>query len=60
MGYMQHAWFWFGNQGLSYIQLGRAWQIGFFRHATNNSTLCALTLDLPTSRRSIVEKSWSG
>ena len=24
------AWFWFGNQGLSYIQLGRAWQIGFF------------------------------
>jgi nitric oxide reductase subunit B len=23
-------WFWFGNQGLSYIQLGRAWQIGFF------------------------------
>jgi hypothetical protein len=31
-----------------------------FRHATNNSTLCALTSDLPTSRRSIVEKSWSG
>ncbi|MDE2450226.1 MAG: cbb3-type cytochrome c oxidase subunit I, partial [Gammaproteobacteria bacterium] len=35
MGYMQGAhvrngWFWFGNQGLSYIQLGRAWQIGFF------------------------------
>jgi nitric oxide reductase subunit B len=24
------GWFWFGNQGLSYIQLGRAWQIGFF------------------------------
>jgi nitric oxide reductase subunit B len=24
------SWFWFGNQGLSYIQLGRAWQIGFF------------------------------
>lgn len=23
-------WFWFGNQGLSYIELGRAWQIGFF------------------------------
>ncbi|HEU4677821.1 MAG TPA: cbb3-type cytochrome c oxidase subunit I [Candidatus Paceibacterota bacterium] len=24
------GWFWFGNQGLSYIELGRAWQIGFF------------------------------
>jgi len=23
-------WFWFGNQGLSYINLGRFWQIGFF------------------------------
>ncbi len=35
MGYMRgahvrEAWFWFGNQGLSYIQLGRVWQIGFF------------------------------
>ncbi|MFZ0695059.1 MAG: cbb3-type cytochrome c oxidase subunit I, partial [Alphaproteobacteria bacterium] len=30
MGYIQEGWFWFGNQGLSYIQLGRAWQIGFF------------------------------
>jgi nitric oxide reductase subunit B len=30
MGYIQQGWFWFGNQGLSYIQLGRAWQIGFF------------------------------
>ncbi|MDE2462970.1 MAG: cbb3-type cytochrome c oxidase subunit I [Alphaproteobacteria bacterium] len=31
MGYMHgRSWFWFGNQGLSYIQLGRAWQIGFF------------------------------
>ncbi|MFZ2303327.1 MAG: cbb3-type cytochrome c oxidase subunit I [Minisyncoccia bacterium] len=23
-------WFWFGNQGLSYIELGRFWQMGFF------------------------------
>ena len=23
MGYMPQAWFWFGNQGLAYIQLGR-------------------------------------
>lgn len=30
MGYIRQGWFWFGNQGLSYIQLGRAWQIGFF------------------------------
>ena len=30
MGYVREGWFWVGNQGLSYIQLGRAWQIGFF------------------------------
>jgi nitric oxide reductase subunit B len=30
MGVIRKGWFWFGNQGLSYIQLGRAWQIGFF------------------------------
>jgi nitric oxide reductase subunit B len=30
MGYIRESWFWLGNQGLSYIQLGRAWQIGFF------------------------------
>ena len=30
MGYINNGWFWFGNQGLSYIQLGRFWQIGFF------------------------------
>jgi nitric oxide reductase subunit B len=30
MGYIQTGWFWFGNQGLSYVQLGRFWQIGFF------------------------------
>jgi nitric oxide reductase subunit B len=30
MGYLDRGWFWFGNQGLSYIQLGRFWQIGFF------------------------------
>ena len=30
MGYLRQGWFWFGEQGLSYIQLGRAWQIGFF------------------------------
>jgi nitric oxide reductase subunit B len=30
MGVIDRNWFWFGNQGLSYIQLGRFWQIGFF------------------------------
>ncbi len=30
MGVIQNNWFWFGNQGLSYIELGRFWQIGFF------------------------------
>ncbi len=30
MGYIDRGWFWFGNQGLSYLQLGRFWQIGFF------------------------------
>ncbi|MGC8537046.1 MAG: nitric-oxide reductase large subunit [Rhizomicrobium sp.] len=29
MGFIGKAWFWVGNQGLSYLQLGRAWQIGF-------------------------------
>lgn len=29
MGLTGKAWFWIGNQGLSYIQLGRLWQIGF-------------------------------
>jgi len=29
MGFIDRAWFWIGNQGLSYLQLGRLWQIGF-------------------------------
>jgi nitric oxide reductase subunit B len=29
-GVIDDGWFWFGNQGLSYIQLGRFWQIAFF------------------------------
>lgn len=29
MGFITKHWFWFGNQGLSYIQLGRLWQLGF-------------------------------
>jgi nitric oxide reductase subunit B len=30
MGLIDSAWFWFGNQGLSYLQIGRFWQICFF------------------------------
>jgi nitric oxide reductase subunit B len=30
MGVIGKGWFWFGNQGLSYLELGRFWQIGFF------------------------------
>lgn len=30
MGTIKENWFWFGNQGLSYIEIGRFWQIGFF------------------------------
>ncbi|MDE3208605.1 MAG: nitric oxide reductase, partial [Pseudomonadota bacterium] len=29
-GVINQNWFWFGNQGLSYLELGRFWQIGFF------------------------------
>lgn len=29
-GVIQKHWFWFGNQGLSYLELGRFWQILFF------------------------------
>jgi len=29
MGRIDRAWFWFGNQGLSYLELGRFWQILF-------------------------------
>lgn len=29
MGVIDTAWFWIGNQGLAYLQLGRLWQIGF-------------------------------
>lgn len=30
MGDIGRSWFWFGNQGLSYLELGRFWQILFF------------------------------
>lgn len=30
MGFIRDGWFWFGNQGLAYLELGRFWQIAFF------------------------------
>ncbi|WHZ18046.1 MAG: Nitric-oxide reductase, quinol-dependent [Rhodanobacteraceae bacterium] len=30
MGVVNERWFWLGNQGLSYLELGRLWQILFF------------------------------
>ncbi|MDE2167272.1 MAG: cbb3-type cytochrome c oxidase subunit I [Alphaproteobacteria bacterium] len=30
MNIIRRGWFWFGNQGLSYLELGRFWQLGFF------------------------------
>ena len=61
MGYMQYAWFWFGNQGLSYIQLGRAWQIGFFAGLLIWSTLMFRAL-WPTGEmlRRATRQFWSG
>ncbi|MDE3022366.1 MAG: cbb3-type cytochrome c oxidase subunit I [Pseudomonadota bacterium] len=29
-GVINQNWFWLGNQGLSYLELGRVWQMGFF------------------------------
>ena len=55
------GWFWFGNQGLSYIQLGRFWQILFFVALLSWSGLMFRAL-WPT-RDTLVEATrqfWSG
>ncbi len=61
MGYIQEGWFWFGNQGLSYIQLGRAWQIGFFAGLAIWSVLVLRAL-WPTRAALLVatRQFWSG
>jgi nitric oxide reductase subunit B len=61
MGYMKKGWFWFGEQGLSYIQLGRAWQIGFFGGLAIWSALVfrALWPDRGT-RTAATRAFWSG
>ncbi len=61
MGYLHRGWFWFGQQGLSYIQLGRAWQIGFFAGLAIWSVLMfrALWPDR-TSAAAATRAFWSG
>ena len=61
MGYVDGGWFWFGNQGLSYIQLGRAWQIGFFAGLVIWSLLVFRAL-WPTGAKLIAatRQFWSG
>jgi nitric oxide reductase subunit B len=61
MGRIQNGWFWFGNQGLSYIQLGRFWQIGFFLGLVIWSVLVFRAL-WPTREalRHATRQFWSG
>jgi nitric oxide reductase subunit B len=61
MGHIQNGWFWFGNQGLSYIQLGRFWQIGFFLGLVLWSVLVFRAL-WPTGEalRQATRQFWSG
>jgi nitric oxide reductase subunit B len=60
-GLGQPSWFWFGNQGLSYIQLGRFWQIGFFAGLLIWSALMFRAL-WPTGAalRQATRQFWSG
>jgi nitric oxide reductase subunit B len=61
MGVIDNGWFWFGNQGLSYIQLGRFWQIGFFVGLALWSLLVMRAL-WPTIAlwRSAAKQFWTG
>jgi nitric oxide reductase subunit B len=61
MGYIDNGWFWFGNQGLSYIQLGRFWQMGFFLGLLIWSALIFRAL-WPTGAavREATRQFWSG
>jgi nitric oxide reductase subunit B len=61
MGYIQQGWFWFGNQGLSYIQLGRAWQIGFFAGLVIWSLLVFRALwPTPAKLAAAARQFWTG
>jgi nitric oxide reductase subunit B len=60
-GVIDEGWFWFGNQGLSYIQLGRFWQICFFAALLSWSALMFRAL-WPASDvvRQATRQFWSG
>jgi nitric oxide reductase subunit B len=61
MGYIDRSWFWFGNQGLSYLQLGRFWQIGFFIGLIVWSVLIFRALwPTPESLRHATRQFWTG
>jgi nitric oxide reductase subunit B len=61
MGYIDRSWFWFGNQGLSYIQLGRFWQIGFFIGLITWSGLMFRALwPTPAALRDATRQFWTG
>ena len=61
MGHIRAGWFWFGNQGLSYIQLGRFWQIGFFVGLVLWSVLVFRALwPTGTALRQATRQFWSG
>jgi len=61
MGYIKKGWFWFGNQGLSYIQLGRFWQIGFFAGLVIWSALVFRALwPTPDTLWAATRQFWSG
>jgi nitric oxide reductase subunit B len=61
MGYVKTGWFWFGEQGLSYIQLGRAWQLGFFAGLAIWSALVFRALWPERGTRAAAARAfWSG
>ncbi|MEO7026860.1 MAG: cbb3-type cytochrome c oxidase subunit I [Caulobacteraceae bacterium] len=61
MGRIDRGWFWFGNQGLAYLQLGRFWQILF---ATGLAFWCALVFRALWPSRAVAwaatRQFWSG
>lgn len=60
-GVIDQGWFWFGNQGLSYIQLGRFWQMGFFIGLALWSLLVMRALwPTPPSWRAATRQFWTG
>ena len=60
-GVIDQGWFWFGNQGLSYIQLGRFWQMGFFIGLALWSLLVMRALwPTPPSWHAAARQFWTG